>query len=107
MKLNKHEQNYVNHELELETIIHVLKMWRHYLLSKRFVLMSNHGGLRYLFDQSNLNSRKARWLATISDFEFDIRYIKIKDNRDAYDLSRRVQMNNNDVAYDDLGDDMT
>ena len=49
-KLNEHEQNYVTHDLELETIIHALNMWRHYLLDKRFILMSDHNGLRYLFD---------------------------------------------------------
>ena len=57
-KLNEHEQNYPTHDLELAVIIHVLKMWRHYLLGRRFTLMSDHSGLRYLFDQSNLNARK-------------------------------------------------
>jgi len=49
-KLNEHEKNYLTHDLELPTIIHALKMWRHYLLGRRFVLMSDHSGLRYLFD---------------------------------------------------------
>ena len=30
-KLNEHEQNYPSHDLELTTITHTLKMWRHYL----------------------------------------------------------------------------
>lgn len=55
--------------------------------------MSDHSGLRYLFDQSNLNARKARWLSMISDFYFEIRYIKGKENRVAYALSRGVQVN--------------
>ena len=49
-KLNEHKQNYVTHELELEVIIHALKMWRHYLIGRTFILMSDHSGLRYLFD---------------------------------------------------------
>lgn len=28
-KLNEHEQNYMTHDLELVSIIHALKMWRH------------------------------------------------------------------------------
>jgi len=52
--------------------------------------MSDHSGLRYLFDQSNLNVRYARWLATISEFDFDIRYIKGKENQVADALSRKV-----------------
>jgi len=75
-KLNEHEKNYPTHDLELATIIHTLKMWRHYILGRRFVLMSDHSGLRYLFDQPNLNVMQARWLATLSEFNFEIRYIK-------------------------------
>ena len=68
--LNEHEENYSTHDLELAAIVHALKMWRQYLLGRRFVLMSNHIGLRYLFDQLNLNARRARWLATIKKFDF-------------------------------------
>jgi len=47
-------------------------------------------GLRYLFDQPNLNARQARWLATISEFDFEIRYIKGKENKVADALSRWI-----------------
>ena len=60
--------NYLIHDLKLAVIIHPLKMWRNYLLDKRFVLMSDHSKLRYLFDQPNLNSRQAIWLGTLSEF---------------------------------------
>ena len=36
--------------------------------------MSDHIGLRYLFDHPNLNARQARWLAMINEFDFEIRY---------------------------------
>ena len=61
-KLNEHEQNYVTCDLELESIIHD----------------SYHSGLRYSFDQPNLNVRQARWLATLGEFDFEIRNIKGK-----------------------------
>ena len=54
--------------------------------------MSDHSGLRYLFDQPNLNVRQARWLAMIREFDFEIKYIKGKENRVAYSLNRRVQV---------------
>jgi hypothetical protein len=44
-KLNEHEINYVTHDLELAAIVHALKMWRHYLLGRKFVLMIDHYGL--------------------------------------------------------------
>jgi hypothetical protein len=44
-KLNEHEVNFVTHDLELAAIVHALKMWRHYLLGRKFVLMIDHSGL--------------------------------------------------------------
>ena len=78
------------HDLELEAIIHALNMWRHYLMGRKFELRTNHHGLKYLFDQPNLNVRQARWLELISKFNFDIVYVKGKENRVADTLSRRV-----------------
>ena len=92
-KLNEHNQNYVTRDLELATIIHTLKMWRHYLLGRRFVLMRDHNGLRYLFYQPNLNVMKAIWFATLNEFDFEIRYINGKENRVVDALSKKVQVN--------------
>lgn len=80
----------MTHDLELATIIHALKMWRHYILGRQFVLMSDHIGVRYFFDQPNLSVKQARWLATINEFNIEIRYIKGKENRVADSLSRQV-----------------
>ena len=55
--------------------------------------MSDNSGLRYMFSQPNLNAKQARWLATLSEFEFKIRYIKGKKNKVVDALSRRVQVN--------------
>lgn len=52
-----------------------------------------HSGLRYLFDQPNLNATQSRWLDILSEFEFEIRYIKGKENRVTDALNRRVQVN--------------
>lgn len=92
-KLYEHEKNYLTHDLELEMIIHALKMWTHYLLGRRFTLMSDHSELRYLFDQPNLNSINSRWLSMISEFKFEIRYSKGKENMVVDALSRRIPVN--------------
>jgi hypothetical protein len=70
----------VTHDLELASIVHALKMWRYYLLGIIFVLMIDHSGLRYLFDQPKLNVRQARWMALLSEFRFEIKHIKGKEN---------------------------
>jgi hypothetical protein len=81
----------VTHDLELASIVHALKMWRHYLLGMKFVLMTDHCGLRYLFDQPKLNARQARWMALLSKFDFEIKHIKGKENRVADALSRSMK----------------
>jgi hypothetical protein len=90
-KLNEHEVNYVTHDLELAAIVHALKMWRHYLLGRKFVLMMDHCGLWYLFDQPKLNARQARWMALLRKFDFEIKHIKGKENRVADALSRSMR----------------
>jgi hypothetical protein len=50
-KLNEHEKLSVTHDLELVAIVHTLKMWMCHFLGRRFVLMTDHCGLKYLFDQ--------------------------------------------------------
>ena len=65
-------------------------MWRNYLRGKRFPLIIDDSGMRYLFDQPNPNARQAIWLELICEFYFDIVYVKGKENRVADVLSRRV-----------------
>jgi len=43
-----------------------------------------------MFDQPNMNARNVRLLATLSEFDFEIKYIKGKENQVAHDLSGRV-----------------
>jgi hypothetical protein len=88
--LKEHEKNHATHDLELAAIIHALRKWRHYLMGKRFELRTDHNGLKYLFDQPTLNARKTIWLEFLCEYEFDIKYIKGKENKVANALSRKV-----------------
>jgi hypothetical protein len=92
IKLKKHQRNYATHDLDLASIVHALNMWRHYLMRKIFELRTNHNGLKYLFEQPTLNSSKTRWLKFLSEYKFDIKHIKGKENKVAGALSRRVYL---------------
>ena len=89
-KLKDHERLYATHDLELESIVHALNKWRHYLMGKRFELRTDHNGLKYLFDQPTLNARHSRWLEFLYEYNFDIKHIKGKENKVVDALSRRV-----------------
>ena len=59
-------------------------------MGRKFEIRTDHHSLKYLFDQPNLNARQARWLELISEFDFDIKHVKGKENRVANALSRRI-----------------
>lgn len=63
-------------------------MLRHYILGERFILMNDHGGLKYLFDQPKLNVRQV----VAIKFDFEIKYIKGKENRVVDALNKRVKL---------------
>ena len=56
-KMNAAEQNYPTHERELLAVIHALRTWRHYLLGKKFTIVSEHHSLKYLQTQPQLSRR--------------------------------------------------
>ena len=66
--------------MELEAIIHALKIMRHYIVGKKFLFLTYNIGLKYLFDKKTLNSCQARWLAFLSEYGFEIKHIKGKEN---------------------------
>ena len=55
--------------------------------------MIDNKGLKYLLDQPNLNARQARWLAFLSEYDFEIQHIKGKENKVVDALSRNARMN--------------
>ena len=77
-KLNIHEKNYATYDLELGVVIHALNMWHHHLIGIKFILMIDNKGLKYLLDQSKLNTRQARWIAFLSKYDFEIQHINGK-----------------------------
>jgi hypothetical protein len=89
-KLKEHERDYATHDLELEDIIHALKMWRNYLMERKFELRTYHYGLKHLFGQPTLSVRHARWMDFLSEYDFEINHIKGKENQVTDALSRRV-----------------
>jgi hypothetical protein len=88
-QLRKHEENYPTHDLELATVVHALKIWRHYLIGHRCEIYSDHKSLKYIFTQTDLNLRQPRWLELIMDYDLGINYHPGKANVVADALSRR------------------
>jgi hypothetical protein len=88
-QVRKHEVHYLTHDLELATVVHAIKIWRHYLMGKRCELYTDHKSSNYFFTQSNMNLRQRRCLELIKDYDLGINYHLGKTNVVADALSRR------------------
>jgi hypothetical protein len=71
-QLRKHELNYPTHDLELATVVHELKIWRHYIMGTKCQVYTDHKSLKYIFTQKDLNLRQRRWLELIKDYDLEI-----------------------------------
>lgn len=92
-QLRKHELNYPTHDLELATVVHALKIWRHYLIGHQCDVYIDHKSLKYVFTQTDLNMRQRRWLELIKDYNIEIHYHPGKANLVADALSRKSYVN--------------
>lgn len=89
-QLKVHERNYSTHDLELATIMFSLKFEKNYLYGSKFIVLSDHKSLEYLFDQKYLNTRQRRWMEFLNDCDFELRYHSGKANVVADALSQKT-----------------
>ena len=74
-KLRPPEINYSAYDRELLALVHCCKLWRCYLLGRRFQCITDHATLKHFHTQPCLTSpRRVRWSEYLQDFEVDIVY---------------------------------
>jgi len=88
-KLKGSHLNYSTYDKELYALLRTLQTWQHYLLSKEFVIHSDHESLNFLKSQGKLNKRHARWVEFLEQFPYVIKHKQGKANIVADVLSRR------------------
>jgi hypothetical protein len=57
-QLQRHEEHYPTHDLELLVVVYIMNVWRHYLLGNLVHIYTDHKSLKYLFTQPDLNMRQ-------------------------------------------------
>jgi hypothetical protein len=106
-QLRKHELNYPIHDLELEAVVHALKIWRQYIMGTKCQVYTDHKSLKYIFTQKDLNLRQRHWLELITDYDLEIHYHPDKANLVADALSRKEHVHSAIVVHlpDELAKD--
>ena len=90
-KLSSAERNYAVHEKEELAIVFALAKWRVYLHGTKdpFTIFTDHESLKHLDTQKHLSRRQARWMTTLSEYNYTIVYRKGHLNVVPDALSRR------------------
>jgi hypothetical protein len=89
-QLKPNEVNYPTHNLELDVVVHALKIWGHYLFGQPCNIFTDHKSLKYFFTQRELNMRQRRCLELIKAYDLNIQYHPRKANAVADALSRKA-----------------
>ncbi|KAF8084310.1 hypothetical protein N665_0725s0007 [Sinapis alba] len=105
-QLQKHEDNYSTHDLELARVVFALRIWRSYLYGEEVEVYTDHQSLKYLFTQPDLNLRQRRWMEFVADYDLNIRYHPGKTNVVADALSRRKMDADLDKDVDMLNEEL-
>jgi hypothetical protein len=91
-KLSALERLYPIYDKEMLAIMHALAKFKQYMVGGRFVLKIDHNNLRHFLGQKHLNERNQKWVNKVQAYDFDIEYVKGKNNVVVDALSRRPEL---------------
>ena len=86
--LLSNECNYGISKLEMLAVVWGVKTLRPYLLGNKFTIITDHSALKGLLNTPRPEGITARWITTLLEYSFEIKYRPGKENRNADFLSR-------------------
>ncbi|MFY8048475.1 MAG: reverse transcriptase domain-containing protein, partial [Erythrobacter sp.] len=89
--LTKEERNYDVSTREALGLFWAVTRHREQLMPSKFELCTDHKPLQHMLDHRASDSRIYRWFLALSEYDFDIRYVKAVDNAVADWLSRELR----------------
>jgi len=89
-KLSDPERRWAVYEQEVLAILMSLEVWRHYLVGRKFKLITDHQSLIHLKKQRHLSRKQSRWTERLSDFDYEAEYLPGRSNVVVDAMSRRA-----------------
>lgn len=91
------------YERELMAIVMAVQKWRHYLLGRHFIILTDQKSPKFLTDQRVLGEEQFKGTSKLMGFDFEVQYRPGSENRAADALSRRMTFTAlSTVRLDDL-----
>lgn len=107
--LNDSERRHSSIEKEAAAIVEALRKWRHYLIGRHFLLITDQQSVAFMFNQIHSskikNEKIERWRLELSCFKYDIIYRPGKENIVADALTRvcaHMDIDNLKTLHDNL-----
>ncbi|GKV08696.1 hypothetical protein SLEP1_g20294 [Rubroshorea leprosula] len=94
-KLNDTKLRYSTYDKEFYAIVRALEHWSHYLLSKEFILHSDHEALKHLNSQQKISRRHVAWSEFLQAYPFLLKYKSGELYEDDLDFSNIWQATSN------------
>jgi len=95
--LNKAEQNYNTTEKELLAIVWAVKHFRPYVYGTKFLIITDHKPLIWLFSINDPGLRLIRWRLKLEEYDYEIIHRAGKGNTNADTLSRNPITNQSQI----------
>ena len=87
--LDKAQRNYSVSRCELLAVVHFVRHFRPCLYGRRFTVRIDHSSLQWLLNFKEPDGQLARWMETLSEYQFDIQHRSGKKHGNADGLSRQ------------------
>eukprot|EP00731_Ephydatia_muelleri_P009833 Em0005g419a len=86
--LSKAEQNYSVTRRELLAVVTFTRLFRPYLLGRRFTVRTDHSSLQWIQNFKEPEGQLARWLEQLQEYDFEVIHQKGRNHNNADALSR-------------------
>ena len=79
-----------------------MQKWKHYLLGRHFVILTNQRSLKFLTKQHLMGEDQFKWTSKLIGLDFEIRFRSRLENKAANALSRQMMYSIVSVVHSDL-----
>ena len=76
---------------EMLAIVEAIRMWRPYLLGRKFYIKTDQRSLKFFLDQRVATSEQQKWVAKLLGYDYEIIFRSGRENSTADALSRRQE----------------
>ncbi|KAF8405746.1 hypothetical protein HHK36_007823 [Tetracentron sinense] len=83
------KQGWSVYSKEMLAIMEAIRMWRPYLLGRKFQIWTDQKSLKFFLEQRVLNPEQQKWVSKLLGYEYDIIYRPGKANSSADALSQK------------------